>query len=87
MSVSQNWVSGVSVEREKKKKQRKEGRTKGSRKMGSGGGLGWVVTAMMTERERRKGRWRNCKAMAACQVVSYVAGTACFLSPLLASFV
>jgi len=42
MSVSQNWVSGVSVEREKKKKGRTEGRRKGSRKMGSGGGLGWV---------------------------------------------
>ncbi|KAJ6914198.1 hypothetical protein NC651_016455 [Populus alba x Populus x berolinensis] len=63
MSVSQNWVSGVSVERKNK---RKEGSKKRKQKNGvwRRAGLGWVVLGCDCdddregERERRKGRWR-----------------------------
>ncbi|KAJ6993937.1 hypothetical protein NC653_016921 [Populus alba x Populus x berolinensis] len=73
MSVSQNWVSGVYVERGKKgRKEEKEAKKWGLEE-------GWVVTAMMIGREQEEGGDGELQGNG-CLPGSLIRGRHCLLS-------
>jgi hypothetical protein len=78
MSVSQNWVSGVSVERKKKTKEGRKNKRKQKNGVWRRVGLGWVVTAMMTEREK-EGEMAQLQGNG-CLPGSLIRGRHCLLS-------